>query len=140
MKCIHLECTLYFDKCIQMHRKFSIRDEKENQNVEKTECWKNKKETEQPRMMRQFQNVWYMHYTRREREWSRRNIWINNSWEIPKINDRHQTMNPGSSENGKWGMGWSHVSMSYSNCRTPETEKKKAWDNSKEEEEKTPYL
>lgn len=32
-------------------------------------------------------------------------IFINNGWEISNINNRHQTMNPGSSENGKWSVG-----------------------------------
>ena len=33
------------------------------------------------------------------RERNGRNIWSNNSWEISKINGKHKTIGPGSSEN-----------------------------------------
>ena len=39
--------------------------------------------------------------TRRRRERNRRNIWENNDWKFPQSNIRHQTTDPGSSENTK---------------------------------------
>ena len=66
-----------------------------------------------------------------EREWGRRNAWINNSWDISKINNRQQTTDLRSSENAKPDKyqtkpNQMNLDISYSNCRKSKT-RGKSW-------------
>lgn len=64
---------------------------------------------------------------RRKREWSRRTIWSNDDCKFTKINDRHQTADPGNSKNTKQdNTKYSILGTSYSKFRKPKL-KKKSW-------------
>lgn len=49
-----------------------------------------------------------------EKEKTRRNRWSNNSWDLPKINDRQHIVDQGSSENTKYYNKNVYPSISYS--------------------------